>query len=125
MVANYDVVIIGSGAAGLAAGLYAARSHVRTLILERETPGGELMTLDLVENYPGYNDGVLGPYLGSNMIMQAKKFGIELQLTEVERIVPETNNRLVKLPKGISALKRSSSQVVLIPKQSEFLAKRN
>ena len=59
MDAHYEVVVVGSGPAGLAAGLYAARSRVRTLILERDTPGGELMNIDLIENYPGYQDGIL------------------------------------------------------------------
>ena len=53
----YDVIIIGGGPAGLAAGLYAGRARLTTLILERETPGGELMNIDMVENYPGYPRG--------------------------------------------------------------------
>ena len=97
---RYDVVIIGSGPAGLAAGIYAARSRLHTLILERETPGGELLNINLIENYPGYQEGVLGPDLGSSMMMQATKFGAELQLADVERIIPRTAEMLLKTPQG-------------------------
>ena len=100
MDANYEVVIIGSGPAGLAAGVYAARSHVRTLILERETPGGELMNIDLIENYPGYQDGIPGPDLGSNLLMQTSKFGAELQLADVKQIMPGADAKVVKTSQG-------------------------
>jgi len=129
MVAQYDVVIIGSGPSGLAAGLYAARSRVRTLILERETPGGELMTLDLIENYPGYPDGILGPYLGSNMIMQAKKFGMEFRLVDVERIIPGTNNKLVRTSEGdvntktIIVASGSHPKKIGVPSEEELINK--
>ena len=97
---KYDVVIIGCGPAGLAAAIYAARSRLRTMILERETPGGELMNIDLIENYPGYQDGVLGPDLGSNMMAQATKFGAELQFADVEKIVPGPSEKLLKTSQG-------------------------
>ena len=100
MDARYEVVIVGSAPAGLAAGLYAARSRLRTLILERETPGGELMNINLIENYPGYQDGILGPDLGSNMMTQATKFGAELQFADVEKIVPGTGEKLVRTSQG-------------------------
>jgi thioredoxin reductase (NADPH) len=96
----YDIVIIGSGPAGLAAGIYAARSRLRTLILEKETPGGELMNIDLVENYPGYQDGVAGPDLGSNMMTQATKFGAELQFADVQKITPGKNEILIHTDQG-------------------------
>ena len=95
-----DVVIIGSGPAGLAAGIYAARSRLRTLILEKETPGGELMNIDLVENYPGYQDGIAGPDLGSNMMTQATKFGAELQFAEILKVTPGTNEILLETDRG-------------------------
>ena len=64
----YDVIIIGAGPAGLTAGLYTTRAKLRTLIIEKETIGGELMNRDLIENWPGYPDGILGQELGSNMV---------------------------------------------------------
>ena len=96
----YDVVIIGSGPAGLAAGIYAVRSRLHTRILEKETPGGELMNIDLVENYPGFQDGVAGPDLGSNMMTQATKFGAELQFADVEKIIPGKNEILLQTNQG-------------------------
>ena len=96
----YDVIIIGGGPAGLAAAIYAARSRLRTLILERETPGGDLMNIDLIENYPGFQDGVNGADLGSQMITQATKFGAELQFAEVEKIIPGTNEKILQTRAG-------------------------
>jgi thioredoxin reductase (NADPH) len=96
----YDVIIIGGGPAGLAAAIYASRSRLRTLILERETPGGDLMNIDLIENYPGFQDGVNGADLGSQMITQATKFGAELQFAEVDKIIPGTNEKMLKTSAG-------------------------
>jgi thioredoxin reductase (NADPH) len=83
MYTDYDDIIIGSGCAGLAAGLYTSRAGLRTLILERETMGGELMNRELIENYPGFGSGVQGPELGSAMLEQAMNFGAEIELGEV------------------------------------------
>ena len=96
----YDVIIIGCGPAGLAAGIYASRSRLRTLILEREMPGGELMNINLVENYPGFQDGVNGSDLGSSMMTQANKFGAEMQFVDVEKIIPGKNETILKTTMG-------------------------
>ncbi len=79
----YDAIIIGSGPAGLTAGLYTSRARLSTLILEKETMGGELMNRDMIENYPGYPGGVAGPELGSRMLQQAMSYGVEVKLGEV------------------------------------------
>ena len=100
MAQPYDVIIIGGGPAGLAAAIYASRSRLRTLILERETPGGDLMNIDLIENYPGFQDGVNGADLGSQMITQATKFGAELQFAEVEKIIPGINEKILQTSGG-------------------------
>src|SRR5208283_5189726 len=126
---QYDIIIIGCGPAGLAAGLYAARSRVRTLILERETAGGELMNIDLIENYPGYQDGIDGPELGSNMIKQATRFGAEIQLANVEKIVLGTTEKLLKTSRGEFRTKTviiasgSLSRKLGIPGEEEFTNK--
>lgn len=92
----YDVIIIGSGPAGLTAGLYAGYAKMRTLILEKEKIGGELMNRDLIENYPSYPDGILGPVLGSGMMNQAIKYGAETQLGEVKQVKINGSYKVVK-----------------------------
>ena len=96
----YEVIIVGGGPAGLTAGLYTSRSRLRTLIIEKECIGGELMNRDLIENYPGYPDGVLGPELGSNMMTQVMNYGAEIQLSEVEQISIEEDYKVVKTSLG-------------------------
>ena len=76
----YDVLIIGSGPAGLAAGLYAARDRYRTLIVEKNgLPGGQILLTEQIENYPGYQS-VTGPELVEHMKAQALNFGAELKI---------------------------------------------
>ena len=125
----YDVIIIGGGPAGLAAAIYASRSRLRTLILERETPGGDLMNIDLIENYPGFQDGVNGADLGSQMITQSTKFGAELQFAEVEKIIPGTNEKMLKTSAGEFRAKAviiasgSHSRKLGVPGEAEFANK--
>jgi thioredoxin reductase (NADPH) len=71
----YDVIIIGSGPAGLSAGLYSARARLNTLIIEKDADGGQIATTDEVENYPGAVEGDTGPILVKRMSEQVEKFG--------------------------------------------------
>ena len=96
----YDVIIIGVGPAGLTAGLYTSRARLNTLILERELMGGELMNRELIENYPGYAEGIMGPELGSNMLNQVMNAGAKIELAEVNQVQTDGDYKVVKTPQG-------------------------
>ncbi|MDY0163149.1 thioredoxin-disulfide reductase [Desulfobotulus sp.] len=85
----YDLVIIGGGPAGLTAGLYACRARMKTLLIEKMMPGGQIMITDWVENYPGFPEGISGADLAERMTRQAEAFGLETAYEEVVAIRPQ------------------------------------
>ena len=99
MFTDYDVIVIGSGCAGLAAGIYTSRAGFSTLIMERKTMGGELMNRQLIENYPGFAAGVQGPDLGSAMLEQAASFGTDIEVADVIEITAKNGFKTVKTDK--------------------------
>jgi len=80
---NYDVIIIGGGPAGLAAGLYTARGKLKTLLLEQMATGGQAATTHIIENYPGFPQGVEGPKLADFMTEQAERFGLKVDYSQI------------------------------------------
>ncbi len=85
----YDVVIIGGGPAGLTTAIYASRDGMRVLVLERETTGGLAATTELIENYPGFPEGINGMELMERFRAQAERFGTEIvEFEEVKRVTP-------------------------------------
>lgn len=96
--ADYDLVIIGGGPAGLTAGLYAARARLKVILLEKVIPGGQIVVTDWVENYPGFPDGVSGAELTQRMTEQAKRFGLEIGTDEVLSMDLSENIKKLTLP---------------------------
>jgi thioredoxin reductase (NADPH) len=90
------VIIVGSGCAGLTAAIYAARANLSPLVLEGRQPGGQLSTTTLVENFPGFPEGIDGPQLILNMHNQAEKFGARFSYAEVTDFEPRNEHVRIK-----------------------------
>ncbi len=97
--ADYDVVIVGAGPAGLAAAVYGASEGLRTIVVEREAPGGQAGTSSRIENYLGFPSGVSGDELASRALQQARRLGAEILVTrEITRV--DASRRQVHLDGG-------------------------
>ncbi len=97
---SYDVIIIGGGPAGLTAGLYASRARHKSLLIEKGLTGGLVTTTEWVENYPGFDEGILGAELAQRMERQAVKFGLEIIQGTVIDIALEGKMKRVSLDNG-------------------------
>ena len=126
---NYDVIIIGGGPAGLSAGLYASRARLTSLLIERGLVGGLITESELVENFPGFPEGISGLELGQLMHQQATKYGLETLLAEATDIELSGKQRVVKTTKGDFIAKAviiasGSERLKLgIPGEEEFTGK--
>ena len=81
-----DIIIIGSGPAGLTAAIYASRSGYKSLVIEGIPAGGQLLTTTEIENFPGFPEGISGPELIENMHKQAERFGTEFVMKDVTAV---------------------------------------
>jgi thioredoxin reductase (NADPH) len=96
----YDMVIIGGGAAGFTAGLYAARDRCQALLLERMAAGGQVLNCEHIENYPGFPDGVAGYTLGPLLQQQAVQLGLGMRLAEVDAVRLEEELKVLQTSDG-------------------------
>jgi thioredoxin reductase (NADPH) len=97
--APYDIIIVGAGPAGLTAALYAGRARVKTLLLERGIPGGQLLNTEAIEDYPGF-DHITGAELAQRMADQAQKFGVDIKTATVTAIKNGSPKKVVETDAG-------------------------
>jgi thioredoxin reductase (NADPH) len=100
---RYDILVVGGGLAGLTAGLFAARAGRSTLVLEPQVPGGHLLNIQRIEDFPGFPEGVSGYELGPNTQMQAMNSGAEFAMAEIQALARpegETGDWLVTTTEG-------------------------
>jgi thioredoxin reductase (NADPH) len=102
---DYQLIIFGAGPAGLTAGLYAARNRINTLMIEKSMVGGLAVYAELIENYPGFPDGIGGMELGQLMQQQAEKFGLKSLSAEISGLEIRGQQKLVKTSEGELAAK--------------------
>lgn len=97
---TYDVIIIGGGGAGLTAALYTSRAKLSTLLLEKLAPGGQIALTDMVENYPGFPEGITGPEISQRMEAQAGKYGTEVIYEQASSIQKKNDHFQIALAQG-------------------------
>ena len=114
----YDVAIIGSGPAGLTAGIYAGRARLKTLIIEKQQAGGQIVQTEEVENYPGALEGDTGPAIIDRMVAQTKKFGVEKVSDEITEVQLVGKTKILKAKGGEY---RAKSVIIATGAEPRFL----
>jgi thioredoxin reductase (NADPH) len=114
----YDVAIIGSGPAGLTAGIYAGRARLKTLIIEKQQAGGQIVQTEEVENYPGALEGDTGPAIIDRMVAQTKKFGVEKVSDEITEVQLVGKTKVLKAKGGEY---RAKSVIIATGAEPRFL----
>lgn len=112
----YDMIVVGAGPAGCTAALYAARGGLTVLMLEKLSAGGQMTQTHLIENYPGFADGVDGFTLAENMERQAKRFGAEVRSAQVHALHLHQNPKAVETDGGIFYAKTIVYAAGAVPK---------
>ncbi len=126
---SYEIVIIGGGPAGLTAGLYASRARINTLLVERQFSGGQIANAELVENYPGFPDGINGFELGQLMHQQATKYGLKTVTAEVTGLELQESQKIIGTTEGDFSARvviiagGSQRQKIGVPGEEEFTGK--
>lgn len=125
----YDVIILGGGPAGLSASIYAKRFGLSTLLIEKVGIGGQASLTDLIENYPGFPEGISGAELVNKMEEQAKKFGVEFLIDEVldinfEDEIKKVNTNTANFEsKGVIIATGANPKKLDVPGEKEFTGK--
>ena len=129
MTEEYEVIIIGGGPAGLAAGIYTSRDRLNSLLIEQRLVGGQIVNAQRVENYPGFPEGISGFELSQLMHQQATKYGLKIITAEATGIELQQGKRMVKTNKGNFIAKAviiasgSERNKLGIPGEEEFTGK--
>lgn len=96
----FDVIIVGGGPAGLTVGTYTSRARLKSLLIERALPGGQVTTIEWIENYPGFDEGISGIELSQRMEKQARWFGLEIIQGTVSEISLQDKIKNIFLEQG-------------------------
>ena len=123
---DYDLIILGGGPAGLTAAIYAARAQIKTLLVEKAVIGGEAASTDLIENYPGFPEGVSGFELADRMRRQAERFGARIYYARPHEVILKSRPKKITLDgkklnaKTIIIASGTSPKTLNIPGEAKF-----